>query len=158
LALLLAPLAAWSADAGSFKGTAGLQLYSLRESAKTDVPGTLDKAKAFGFVEVETAGTYGIPPEKYREMLTERGLKPVSGHFQYGALQKDVNAAITEAKALGLQYVACPWIPHDIGNFSEADAKRAAADFNTWGEAFKKAGITFAYHPHGYEFRPVAEG
>jgi sugar phosphate isomerase/epimerase len=158
LPFILAPLAALAADAGSFKGTAGLQLYSLREDFKTDVPGTLDKVKAYGFVEVETASTYGMPPEKLREMLTERGLKPVSGHFQYGALQKDVNAAIAEAKAIGLQYVACPWIPHDIGGFSEADVKRAAADFNTWGEAFKKAGLTFAYHPHGYEFRPVTEG
>ncbi|HYR58686.1 MAG TPA: sugar phosphate isomerase/epimerase, partial [Chthoniobacteraceae bacterium] len=41
---------------------------------------------------------------------------------------------------------------------TEADVKRAAADFNAWGEAFKAAGITFAYHTHGYEFRPVAEG
>jgi sugar phosphate isomerase/epimerase len=158
LPFILAPLAALAADTGSFKGTAGLQLYSLREASKTDVPGTLDKVKAFGFVEVETANTYGMPPEKLRAMLTERGLKPVSGHFQYDALKKDVNAAIADAKALGLQYVACPWIPHTIGSFGEADVKRAAADFNAWGEAFKKAGVTFAYHPHGYEFRPVTEG
>ncbi len=158
LPFILAPLTALAADAGSFKGTAGLQLYSLRESAKADVPGTLDKAKAFGFVEVETASTYGMPPEKLRTMLMERGLKPVSGHFQYDAMKKDVNAAIAEARAIGLEFVACPWIPHDGTNFTEADVKRAAADFNTWGEAFKKAGIAFAYHPHGYEFRPAAEG
>src|SRR5258707_2315897 len=74
--------------AGSFKGVAGLQLYSLRELFKSDVPGTLDKVKAYGFTEVETAQTYGLAPEKLREMLVERGLKPVSGHFQYGAMAK----------------------------------------------------------------------
>lgn len=144
--------------AGSFKGTAGLQLYSLRDAFKTDVPGTLDRVKALGFTEVETAGTYGLPPEKFRDMLKERGLTAVSGHFQYEALTKDIEAVIRDAKTLGLKYVACPWIPHEIGSFGEADVHRAARDFNQWGEALKAAGITFAYHPHGYEFRPVAEG
>ncbi len=161
---LLACLVAFSATAfaldlpGDFKGPLGLQLYSLRESFKTDVPGSLDKAKAFGFEFVETAQTYGLGAEKLKAMLDERGLKPVSGHFQYGPLKKDVAAAVAEAKALGLKFAVCPWIPHEEANFTEADVKRAAADFNAWGEAFKAAGITFAYHTHGYEFRPVAEG
>ncbi len=140
--------------AGSFNGQAGLQLYSLRESFKTDVPGTLDKVKAYGIKEVETAGTYGLTPDDFRKQLEARGLKAISGHFQYEALNKDIGTVIKEAKALGLQYVACPWIPHEIASFGEADARKAAADFNKWGEALKKEGITFAYHPHGYEFRP----
>jgi sugar phosphate isomerase/epimerase len=143
---------------GDFKGPLGLQLYSLRDAFKADVPGTLDKVKAFGFVEVETAGTYGLGPEKLKAMLEERGLKAVSGHFQYDAMKKDLAAAVAEAKALGLKFAACPWIPHDDAVFGEAEVKRAAADFNKFGEAFKAAGITFAYHAHGYEFRPLAEG
>lgn len=144
--------------AGTFKGTAGIQLYSLRDQFKSDVAGTLDKVKAFGFTTVETAGTYGVEPEKFAGMLKERGLTPVSGHFGYDAMKKDIAAVINEAKALGVKYAACAWIPHDIGNFSEADVTRAAGDFNTWGQAFKKEGITFAYHPHGYEFKPATEG
>jgi hypothetical protein len=65
---------------------------------------------------------------------------------------------VQEAKTLGLKFAVCPWIPHEEANFTEADVKRAAADFNKIGEAFKNAGITFAYHCHGYEFRPVTEG
>jgi sugar phosphate isomerase/epimerase len=156
--LLSLLITATTALAGDFAGTAGLQLYSLRDSFKTDVPGTLDKVKAFGFSEVETANSYGLAPEKFIAMLKERGLTAVSGHFQYDPLKKDLAAVVKEAKALGVKYAVCPWIPHEIGSFGEADAKRAAADFNAFGEAFKAAGITFAYHPHGYEFRPVAEG
>ena len=153
---LVLPLAA--ALSGDFSGTAGLQLYSLRDSFKTDVPGSLDKVKALGFTEVETAGHYGLGAEKFVALLKERGLTPVSGHFQYEPLTKALDAQIAEAKALGVKFAVCPWIPHEIGSFGEADVRRAASDFNRWGEAFKKAGITFAYHPHGYEFRPVAEG
>jgi sugar phosphate isomerase/epimerase len=155
VALLLLSAGAF---AGDFSGTAGLQLYSLRDQFKADVAGTLDKVKALGFKEVETASTYNLPTEQFVGMLKERGLTPVSGHFQYEALTKKLEDSVRDAKALGVKYAVCPWIPHEIGSFGEADVQRAAADFNRIGEAFKKAGITFAYHPHGYEFRPVTEG
>ena len=158
LSLLLASAAATTVRAGDFQGTAGLQLYSLREQFKSDVPGTLDKVKALGIKEVETAGTYGLPPEKFRELLDARGLKAVGGHFQYDALNKDIDAVIREAKALGLEYVGCAWIPHTPGEFNEAVARKAAADFNRAGEALAKAGLKFAYHAHGYEFAPFGDG
>jgi sugar phosphate isomerase/epimerase len=75
---------------GDFKGPLGLQLYSLRDSFKTDVPGTLDKVKAMGFTDVETANTYGLGAEKLKALLDERGLRAVSGHFQYDPLTKDL--------------------------------------------------------------------
>lgn len=143
---------------GPFKGPLGLQLYSLRDSFKKDIPGSLDKVKAFGFDTVELAGTYDLPVEKLLAMLKERGLTAISGHYQYDPLKKDLASQVAQAKSLGLKYVACPWIPHTIGSFSEEDAKKAAADFNVWGEAFAKEGIRFTYHVHGYEFRPIVEG
>jgi sugar phosphate isomerase/epimerase len=42
--------------------------------------------------------------------------------------------------------------------FDEALAHKTAAKFNEWGEACKKAGLKFGYHPHGLEFRPTANG
>ncbi|MHA3775521.1 sugar phosphate isomerase/epimerase family protein [Verrucomicrobiota bacterium sgz303538] len=159
IAVVLTAASASAADpVAPFHGTAGLQLYSLRESFKTDVPGTLDKVKSLGIREVETATTYGLTAEEFRKQLEARGLTPISGHFQYDQLTTDIAGVIRDAKALGLKYVACPWIPHDIGNFTDADVHRAAADFNKWGEALKKEGLIFAYHPHGYEFRPHSDG
>ncbi len=158
LLVLLSTMASAPLRAGDFQGTAGLQLYSLRDQFKTDVPGTLDKVKAWGIKEVETAGTYGLPPEKFRELLETRGLKAVSAHFPYERLVKEIDAVVTEAKALGVQYVACAWIPHTPAEFNEEVTRRAAADFNKAGEVLAKAGIKFAYHAHGYEFAPFAGG
>ncbi len=159
LPLLLLTVSASAVElAGDFKGPLGLQLYSLRDAFKADVPGTLDKVKAFGFTDVETANTYGLGAEKLLAMLKERGLNPVSGHFQYDPLTKDLAGAVAEAKALGLKFAVCPWIPHEEAVFGEAEAKKAATDFNKFGAAFKAAGITFAYHCHGYEFKPLTEG
>lgn len=144
---------------GDFKGPLGLQLYSLRDSLKTDVPGSLNKAKAFGFTLAETySGMPGGDPTQQKALLAERGITPVAGHFSYDALKKDLTAGVEAAKTLGLKYAGVAWIPHEIGSFGEADVKRAAADFHTFGEAFKAAGIQFFYHVHGYEFKPVTEG
>ena len=151
-------LAASSLFAGDFSGSAGLQLYSLRESFKIDVPGSLDKVKALGIKELELASTYSIEPAKFLSMLGERGLVAVSGHYQYNALEKDVAGAVAEAKALGLKYVVCPYIPHPDTGFDEEICRKASANFNQWGEAFAKEGIRFAYHPHGFEFLPFGEG
>ena len=147
-----------SAFAGDFAGETGLQLYSLRDSFKKDVAGSLDKVKAFGIREVELAGMYDLQPDALLRELAARGLQPISMHFQYGALEKDLAKCVADAKALGLKYAACPWIPHVPAMFGMESAEKAATDFNKWGEAFAKEGITFAYHNHGYEFRPIAEG
>jgi sugar phosphate isomerase/epimerase len=152
-------LGARAADlSGDFKGPLGLQLYTLRESFKTNVPGTLDKVKAMGFTEVEGGGDYGLGLEKFNALLQERGLKMTSAGFGYEAMKKDIASAVRRAQAFGVKFVMCAWIPHAESGFTEADATRAAADFNAWGAAFKAAGITFTYHPHGYEFRPLKEG
>jgi sugar phosphate isomerase/epimerase len=143
---------------GDFKGPLGLQLYTLRESFKTNVPATLDKVKALGFVEIEGGGDYGLGIEKFNALLQERGLKMVSAGFGYENMKKDIAGAVRRAQAFGVKFVMCAWIPHAESGFTEADVRRAAADFNTWGAAFKEAGIIFTYHPHGYEFRQRKEG
>jgi sugar phosphate isomerase/epimerase len=148
-------------DAGigkSFEGPLGLQLYSLRaEFMANGVPATLDKVKAFGFTNVELAGTYNLPADKFLALLQERGLKAISGHFPYDRYKNEPEKVAAEAKALGLQYAGCAWISHKAP-FDEAQCRAAAEVFNKAGEALKKEGITFFYHCHGYEFHPHAEG
>lgn len=137
----------------AYKEHLGLQLWSLRDQTKTDVPAALDWVKARGITEVETAGTYNLSPEDFTKLLQERGLKAVSAHIGYEALSKDLAGSIKTAKALGVKYVMSPWIPHDRATgLTVAQARQAAADFNKWGEAFRAEGITYGYHPHGYEF------
>src|SRR5687768_12725049 len=105
----------------SFKGPVGLQLYSLRgEFTGNGVPNTLDKVKSYGIKYVETAGTYNLSPEKFREMLKERGLEAVSGHFPFERYKKEPEAIAKDAKALGLKFAGCAWIPHE-GAFDEKE-------------------------------------
>jgi sugar phosphate isomerase/epimerase len=155
--LLVAAVASSSAPASvDFHQHLGLQLWSLRAQIKTDLPGALDLIPTYGITEVEVAGTPPVPVEEYLKLLQARGLDPVGAHFGYETLQADLAGAIHNAKVLGLRYAFVPWIPHDdkVG-LTAAETHAAAANFNKWGEAFRAEGISFGYHPHGYEFAPL---
>src|SRR6266540_245525 len=62
-------------------GPVGLQLYSLREQLKKDVPGTLAKVRPMGIREVETAGLWGQTAAEHRAPLGQipQSLKSLSG-------------------------------------------------------------------------------
>ena len=160
--LTAAPLgAAEPAPAASVAGHLGLQMYSLRVQAmQQGWRSALDEAGALGFRFIEGGGPpNGFTARDYGAQLSARHLGLVSEGFAYEQLQRDLAGAVAQAKDLAVRYVMVAWIPHkETSPFTDEDARRAASDFNAWGAAFRAAGITFAYHPHGYEFRPDAGG
>ena len=135
----------------------GIQLWSLRNQLKDNVPAGLDLVKSLGFTAVETAGTYNVTPQEFRKLADERGLKLVSGHFPYEQLRDKLPEAIAEAKTLGVSYVITAWIPHE-GDFTPENAHAAAAVLNKIGAGIKAAGMSFGFHTHGYEFKPLPDG
>jgi sugar phosphate isomerase/epimerase len=135
----------------------GLELYSFRREMAKDVAGTLSRVRDFGFQEVEVPGLYGLSAEKFREELDKTHLRCTAMVAQYDELGARMDSVIRDAKALGAEYVICPWIPHG-GKFTAGDAQKGAENFNRWGAALGAAGLQFCYHPHGYEFQPAADG
>jgi len=149
---LLFLFAATTAAASPPSAHLGLELWSLRAQFRESVPGGLADAKGFGFRIVETAGTYGLSAADFRGRLDANGLKAVAAHVDYSMMDKDAAAAIAQAKALGVEYVVVPGIPHPALGFTTDGARAAAAKFNAWGAAAKAAGMKFGYHLHGFEF------
>jgi len=141
----------------SFKGPVGLQLYSLRDQFKKDVPGTFNEVQKMGFKYVELAGTYGLSPEQFKKELAQRGLTGIAAHFGYDEWRKDPESLASQAKELGLKYAGCAWIPHQ-GDFDEKTCREAIKVFNHAGEVLAKHGMKFFYHVHGYEFQPHGDG
>jgi sugar phosphate isomerase/epimerase len=142
----------------ALNGPIGLQLYSLRDYLPKDVPGTLAKVRGMGFKEVESAGLAGLTVERFRAALDTAGLRCQSAHIGFERLDKDAPGAFAEAKVLGARGVVTAWIPHQGDVFTRDDAVKAAEAFNRFGKAAKEAGLRYAYHCHGYEFVPSAEG
>ncbi len=136
----------------------GLQLYSLRNQFKDDIPGTLKFIKDCGITEIEGGDSYGMPLEEFKTLLKKNELNVVSIGASYEELRDTPKMVIEKAKAYGARYVMCAWIPHKGDDFSFEDTYNAVAVFNKAGAFMKAAGITFVYHPHGYEFRSFKEG
>src|SRR3954470_4956527 len=88
----------------------GLELYSLRDQFKADVPRTLDQVRSFGIKYVELAGTYGVEPQSFSAELRARGLQAISAHFSYEQFRDHLDDVIRESKLFELQYVGCAWI------------------------------------------------
>lgn len=142
----------------SYHGPTGLQLYSLRDmQQKEGVDATLDKARDWGFKYVEVAALGKLTSVQFKAQLDRRGLVPVGMHFPYDRLRDDIEGVARDAKALGLPYVGCAWIPHQ-GRFTEKACREAAGVFNRAGEALARHGIKFYYHNHGYEFERFGRG
>lgn len=135
----------------------GIQLYSLRNQFKEDVEGSLKQISDWGITYIEGGGTYGMSEERFLALLDKYGLKTVSIGASYEDLRDKPESLISKAKAFGATYVMCAWIPHK-GNFDLQDTENAIAVFNEAGRVLKEAGITLAYHMHGYEFGPHGGG
>lgn len=136
----------------------GLELYSLRNQFKTNVPGTLATIKSWHIHELEGGGTYGLPMDEYKKLLTQNNLTMVGVAATFDSLALNPQSAVNEAKALGAKYIVCFWISHNGNTFTIEDAKKAVAVFNAAGKLAKANGLHFCYHTHGYEFQPYENG
>jgi sugar phosphate isomerase/epimerase len=144
---------------GDFKGPLGVQLWSFRDLAKADPVAMMDTVRRLGLTHVETAGLYGMTAQQFAAALQKAGLRATSMHVEYDDLKNHPDSVIARANALGAKWVGLAWYPHDDKKgFTEADARHAIADFNQFGQAMKKGGISFFYHDHGYEPVKYANG
>ncbi len=134
----------------------GVQLYSMREAAKTDPIGTLKRLKKLGYSEVELGGPpYStMDPKELRRELVRIGLTAPSMHVQMDELENNMARVLSQGRMLGCQYIVLPWINEDRrSNISQC--QQTAKAFNHFGKMVKDAGFTFAYHNHSFEFEPV---
>jgi sugar phosphate isomerase/epimerase len=142
----------------SFAQNIGLQLYSLRNEFKKDVPGTLAKIKEWKITLIEGGGSYGLPMDEYKKLLKQNNLVMASVGAGFEELEKDPQKVADNAKAFGAKYAMCAWVPHKEGDFTMQEINRAIDVFNAAGKVLAENGIKFCYHPHGYEFRPYENG
>jgi sugar phosphate isomerase/epimerase len=135
----------------------GIESYTYRNSFPKDILKTLDTIQQLGFTEYE-GGSYGMEPEAFKKLCSERGIKIVSTGADYGELVKSPENVAHTAKRLGAKYVMCAWIPHQNSGFTLENAKNAVRVFNHAGKILRDSGIIFCYHAHGYEFQPYKNG
>ncbi len=126
-----------------------VQLYSVREEAKSDFAGVLKKIAAMGYVGVEPAGLQGMAPKDFRILLDDLGMKVSSIH---GSLPtpENANEIVDLAGILGYSMHIAGFGPDQMA--TEAGVLKAAEQFQRGAEVLKPHGIRFGFHNHWWEF------
>jgi sugar phosphate isomerase/epimerase len=141
----------------------GIQLYSVRQQMAQDFEGTLAAVREAGYLEVEAAAMPKKSAAEIRGALDRAGLKCVSSHRGFVDVTRDLDATTEFEKTVGVSYIICPGpgrkpapvSGQQAGPLAIDDWKYNAEEFNKTGEKLKQAGITFGYHNHWVEFKPV---
>ena len=137
----------------------GVQGWTFRKQFPADgAVSTLNLIQKMGITELESGAAKGTTNEEFKKLCNDRGITIPSTGSSFEDLEKDPQKIIKNAKELGSKFVMCAWIPHKGNNFTIDDAKKAVQVFNSAGKILKENGITFCYHPHGFEFRPYENG
>ena len=142
----------------------GLQLYSIRDSIKKDVPGSIEKVGKMGYKFVEPAGYgdgkfYGVEAAAFRELCAANGLtilsshtgRPVPDSTNYDQTMAWWDACIDAHVTAGAKFIVQPSMGRSA--YESIEGLKAWCDyFNAVGEKCNAKGIRFGYHNHAKEF------
>ena len=132
-----------------------VQLYSVRDIAAEDFPGTLKKIADIGFTGVEFAGLHGACPCEIKKLIDDLGMVASSAHVGMPTAES-VNALVDEAKTLGYEYLITGFGPPE---FETADkVKESAAKFQAGAALLAGTGLTLGIHNHWWEFSQKIDG
>jgi sugar phosphate isomerase/epimerase len=140
----------------------GLQLYTIRDAMKIDVPGSLKKVSDTGYKYVELADYsngkfYGYEPSEFRKLVNGMGMEILSSHASVDAkgISDDTAKKMAEDHVKsGAKYCIQPFVDEEARK-TVASYQKMVADWNRVGKIMKESGIQFGYHNHNFEFDTV---
>ncbi|NUK30270.1 TIM barrel protein [Parageobacillus sp. VR-IP] len=133
-------------------GNIGLQLFSIWLEAKRDFISAVKQAADLGYEGVQFAGFLQTPAKELKKVLAEEKLKNAGAHISIEQLLGDqLEKTLEYNETIGNYLLICPALPREMRQSAD-DYKRSAEILNQIGETCKKAGFTFAYHNHDFEF------
>ncbi len=151
LAALGAPLIA----AKPRKVGLALQLYSVRDDCKKDLPGTIAAVGKIGYEGVEFAGYYERSAKELRKMLDGAGLKCCGTHTMLETLEGDqFMKSVDFNKEIGNRNLIVPYLPEKHHATKQAWID-TAKQFNDLADKAKEHDMRVGYHNHMFEFEKM---
>ena len=131
----------------------GLQLYSLREQCKTDLPGMLVAVSKIGYRGVEFAGYHGRSAKELRQMLDDNGIIACGTHTPYDSVQDDKLKETVEFNLIiGNKFLIVPWMNETTSKQEWLDRAKL---FNDIARKIKPEGLWIGYHAHAHDFKQI---
>ena len=135
----------------------GYQLSSITPFLDTqeNIRDSFRKLADIGYRHVQLQGVPAcIPNEVIVEALEESGLNFVATQEDYAlGFGDDPQAGIDRAVAVGAKYLVCALMPKTVD--SPESLEEFAADLTCIADDAKAAGLIFAFHPIGTDYREM---
>jgi len=128
-----------------------LQLYTMREPAKTDLAGMLKRVREMGWEYVQWSGMPSLPAHQIRAALDAAGLKAISAHVGIEAFEKDFPAEVLFWNIVGVKNLGPGGMMNDCKDSLDA-WMRGAKRLDAVGAKLRGVGIRLSYHNHASEF------
>ena len=132
----------------------GLQMFSVRNSAKADYEGTLRTLAEMGYSFIETAGLWGHTAKEIREMADRHRFKIRSAHIAFQELFDDFDNTVKCYKELGCSDIVLAW----GGFYTAPEVEYFIENINRYLPKLKQEGIRLHFHNHAAEFFPNQDG
>lgn len=144
-----ASLATSARAADAKKIPIGLELYSLRDQCKTDLPGMLTAVSKIGYKGVEFAGYHGRNAKELRKMLDDNNLVACGTHTPYESVLADkLQETIAFNHTIGNNFLIVP----SMSAKSKQEWLDKAKLFNELAVKLKPEGMWIGYHAHAHDF------
>ncbi len=132
-----------------------LQLYSIREDCRSDLPGALAAVARMGYDGVEFAGYHDYGVDGLKKMLDENGLKVAGSHVGIDTLLgQELDKTVEFNRVLGNTFLIVPGLSEEYRS-SIAAWKKTAGLLNEIADRLAPHGMVTGYHNHSHEFSPV---
>ena len=138
-----------------------IQVYGLRdllENTPENFKNVMQQVKDLGYDGVELAGLYGLEPEFVKKTLAEVGLTPISAHVAFDEMMNDLDKVIADYSAIGVKFLVMPYMAEEYRPVNPEGFAKFLPMLNEVGEKIHKAGMTFLYHNHDFEFVKLEDG
>ncbi len=135
----------------------GLELYSVRDQMKADVPRVLREVARMGYEVVEFYAVYfdytAEQAKELRKVMDDVGLRCTSTHNAGKFLEpENLNRTIELNQILGSRHI----IQASAGKITSLDGWRRVADrLNEVADTLRPHGLRTGFHNHPLEFQPL---
>ncbi len=134
------------------KPAIALQLYTLRDTLKSDFIGVVTQVASIGYAGVEPAGFPGTTPAAAGKLFRDIGLETPSAHAALPVGNKK-NEVLDMMQAIGSKRIISG---AGADHFVSTDTIRKVCDlFNEADATARQHGMTFGLHNHWWEFAKV---
>jgi sugar phosphate isomerase/epimerase len=139
---------------GAFNRPLGVQVYTVRGLLPARGDETLRAIAAIGYREVEIGL---VDAKTFAAVLKETGLSATGSHIDgnvAAVTSPKLEEYIGQAKELGIPAIGLAYVPPAERKDPAVFWPKFVDQLNQAGEQCKKAGLTFYYHHHNFEFDP----